>query len=90
MVVNAKEIRNDLEGFLKNLKNGKTIQVLYRSKPMVTIGVKNEIDEYLAEKAGSAAAAKQSVRFVNSLPKRQPTFDPNKSFKELYEQTQRL
>jgi antitoxin (DNA-binding transcriptional repressor) of toxin-antitoxin stability system len=88
MTISTKEIRNDLEGFLKRLKNGQTIQVLYRSKPLVTLAAKDDTDPYLAKNAGSPIAAKHSVKFVKSLPKRLPTFDPDKSFRELYDETQ--
>jgi antitoxin (DNA-binding transcriptional repressor) of toxin-antitoxin stability system len=88
--ISTKEIRNDLEGFLKRLKDGQTIQVLYRSKPLVTLMAKDDTDIYLAKDAGSLAAAKHSVRFVKSLPKRYPAFDPDKDFKELYDETQTI
>lgn len=35
--ISAKEIRQDLDGFLRRLKTGKPLTVIYRSKPMVTI-----------------------------------------------------
>ena len=90
ILISTKEIRNDLKGFLKKLKNGQTIQVMYRSKPLVTVAAKNEVDAYLAKDAGSPAAAKRSTLFIKSLPVRQPIFDANKSFKELYDETQSL
>ncbi len=87
VTISTKEIRNDLEGFLKRLRNGQTIQVMYRSKPLVTIMAKEEKDAYLAEDAGTPAAANRSVSYVRSLPMRRPVFDPNKSFKQLYDET---
>jgi hypothetical protein len=89
-VISTKEIRNDLEGFLKRLKNGQTIQVLYRSKPLVTVMAKDDTDVYLAKDAGSPTAAKHSVNFVKNLPVRTTVFDPNKSFKELYDETKTI
>ena len=86
--ISTKEIRNDLEGFLKKLKNGETIQVMYRSKPLVTLAAKDGADAYLSEDAGSQAAAKRNVSFVKSLPDRPTVLDPNKSFKELYNESQ--
>lgn len=90
ILISTKEIRNDLEGFLKKLKNGQTIQVMYRSKPLVTLAAKSEADAYEANDAGSPTAAKRSVNFIKNLPSRRPVFDPNKSFKELYDETQSL
>jgi len=89
-IISTKEIRNDLEGFLKELKSGQTFQVIYRSKPLVTLAAKEPVDEYTAKDAGTPAAAKRSIEFVKRLPPRKPTLDPNKSFKELYEETQTL
>lgn len=88
--ISTKEIRNDLEGFLKRLKNGQTIQVMYRSKPLVTLKAQTDSDPYLANDAGTPAAAKRSAQFIKSLPKHKSTLDPSKSFKELYEATQVL
>ena len=88
--ISTKEIRNDLEGFLRMLKNGQTVQVMYRSKPLVTVAAKDDIDPYLSPDAGKPTAAKRSVQFVKNLPKRQPTFDPDQSFKDLYDQSQSI
>jgi hypothetical protein len=86
--ISTKEIRNDLEGFLQKLKNGQVIQVMYRSRPLVILTAKDEADAYLAIDAGTPKAAKRSVKFVRSLPDRKIKFDQNKSFKELYNETQ--
>lgn len=88
--ISTKEIRNDLEGFLKKLKNGETLQVMYRSKPLVTLAAKDGADAYLREDAGSQAAARRNVSFVKSLPNRPTIFTTNKSFKELYDESQSL
>ena len=88
--ISTKEIRNDLEGFLKKLKNGETLQVMYRSKPLVTLAAKDGADAYLNVDAGSQAAAKRNVSFVRSLPNRPTVLDPKKSFKELYNESQSL
>lgn len=88
ITISTKEIRNDLEGFLKRLKQGQTIQVMYRSKPLVTLAARHEEDPYLAEDAGTPTAAKRSVHFIQNLPKRKPNFDSQKSFKDLYNDTQ--
>lgn len=90
ITLNTKEIRNDLKGFLKRLKKGQTIRVMYRSKPLVTLVAKQENDPLLQSDAGTPRAAKRSVQFIRKLPKRKPTFDSQKSFKELYEETQEL
>jgi len=88
--ISTKEIRNDLEGFLKKLKHGQTIQVMYRSKPLVTLAAQEEHDAYLNANAGTANAAKHSISFIKGLAKRKPVFDARKSFKELYDDTQLL
>lgn len=90
ITISTKEIRNDLEGFLKRLKNGQTIQVIYRSKPLVTLIAKDEPDAYLIQNAGSPIAARRSVQFIKSLSDRPTIFSPDKSFKELYDNTQSL
>lgn len=90
VTISTKEIRNDLEGFLKKLKNGQTIQVMYRSKPLVTLAAKEEHDAFLNSQAGSHLAAVNSIAFTKALSSRKPNFDSNKSFKELYDDTQKL
>jgi antitoxin (DNA-binding transcriptional repressor) of toxin-antitoxin stability system len=87
VTISTKEIRNDLEGFLKRLRNGQTIRVTYRSKPLVTVAAKEEADAFLAKDAGNPSAAQRSAKFIRSLPQRQVTFDPHKSFKDLYDET---
>lgn len=87
VTISTKEIRNDLEGFLRRLKNGQTIQVMYRSKPLVTLASKEEHDAFLNADAGSHTAAVKSVVFTKSLSDREPNFDAHKSFKELYDET---
>lgn len=89
-IISTKEIRNDLEGFLKRLKHGQRIQVIYRSKPLVTLMAQDEHDAYLTMNAGTHTAAVHSINFVKSLPHRQPVFNAHKSFKELYNDTQTL
>ncbi|HSH18756.1 MAG TPA: hypothetical protein VK978_05230 [Candidatus Saccharimonadales bacterium] len=87
ITISTKEIRQDLEGFLRKLKQGQAIQVLHRSKPLVTVVAQNQQEPYLADDAGTPAAARRSARFVRSLPERKPVLDPHKSFKELYDET---
>lgn len=90
ITISTKEIRNDLEGFLRKLKHGQTIQVMYRSKPIVTLAAQPGHDSFLTLDAGTHKAASRSVAFVKSLADRAPSFDPHKSFKELYNDTQTL
>jgi len=90
VTISTKEIRNDLKGFLKRLKHGETIQVMYRSKPIVTIAAQRDIDAFLKEDAGTPVAAKRSIRFIQNLPIRPITFDSKKSLKELYSETQSI
>jgi antitoxin (DNA-binding transcriptional repressor) of toxin-antitoxin stability system len=90
MTISTKEIRNDLEGFLRKLKSGQTVRVMYRSKPLVTLAAQEKHDAFLSSNAGTHQAAMHSVAFAKSLSKRKPSFDAHKSFKELYEDTQAL
>lgn len=90
VTISTKEIRDDLEGFLKRLKHGQTIQVMFRSKPLVTVAALQETDPYLAPGAGTPAAARHSVELARKLAKRSPTFDPDTSFKDLYKESQSL
>lgn len=85
--ISTKEIHNDLFGFLLKFKNGHTIQVMYRSKPLVTLTAKDTYNTYLTEDAGTPNALKRSIEFINSLPERPVIFDSKKSFKKLYEET---
>ena len=63
--INAKEIRQDLEGFLRRIKTGKPITVIYRSKPYVTI---NDISTMQAIDApGSTRAVKRSLSTAQLL-----------------------
>ena len=91
--ISAKEIRNDLEGFLKKVKSGQTFQIMYRSKPLVTITAKEERDEFTAADAGTPAAIRRSIELADKLNREhrgRSILDPNKSIKELYEETQAL
>jgi antitoxin (DNA-binding transcriptional repressor) of toxin-antitoxin stability system len=88
--ISTKEIRNDLEGFLKRIRNGQTIQVMYRSKPLVTVTAAQQNDGLPAPDAGTPAAAKRAIEAAKRLSNRPTTLDPNKSFKQLYEETQVL
>lgn len=88
--ISTKEIRNDLKGFLTSLKNGQTIRVIHRSKPLVTLVAKADEDAYEAPDAGTHAAAKRSIALAKKLSERSTTLDPHKSFKQLYEETRTL
>ena len=90
ITISTKEIRDDLEGFLRRLKQGQTLQVMFRSKLLVTVVAKDVAEAYLDEDAGTPAAARRSVAFVRSLPSRSPTFDPDKNIKQLYAESQML
>lgn len=63
---------------------------MYRFKHLVTVAAKDDIDQYLAEDAGSPQAGKRSVSFAKSLSRRRPMLNPSKSFKELYNETKSL
>ena len=86
--INAKEIRQDLIGFLRRVKSGQPITVIYRSKPFVTI---NDSAEHSANPSpagpepGSPEAVAKSLVYAKQLRSgRKSVFDPNKSIKELY------
>lgn len=88
-IISTKEIRNDLVGFLRSLKNGQSYQVMHRSKPLVRVTA-DEQKTFTAPDAGTPDAAKRSIALVRSLEGRKSTLDPNKSIKELYEETMTL
>lgn len=90
VIISTKEIRNDLEGFLRKLKNGQTIQVMYRSRLLVTLAAQEEHEALLSSDAGTHHAAINSIAFTKSLSNRKPNFDAHKSFKELYDDTQTI
>jgi len=90
ITLSTKEIRSDLEGFLKRIKRGQTIKVLHRSKELVTLTAKDEDDSMLAKDAGTRAAALRSIVLARKLSNSKPKLDPNKSIKELYRETQKL
>ena len=88
---NTKLIREDLVGFLRSLSDGQPVTILYRSKPLVTISAEPAQPEYQAPDAGSPAAIQRSLKLIRELRAKQTThFDPNKSFKELYDETRML
>lgn len=88
--ISAKEIRGNLEGFLRKVRQGQTVRVIYRSKPYVTVCAVGDTGQHTRDDAGTPAAARRSIAFVKSLPSQKPKLNPNKSFKELYEETQKL
>jgi antitoxin (DNA-binding transcriptional repressor) of toxin-antitoxin stability system len=63
--INAKEIRQDLEGFLRRVKTGKPITVIYRSKPYVTINAPS--NHLTNERPGSALSVKRSIATAKLL-----------------------
>ena len=87
---NTKLIREDLVGFLRSLADGQPVTVLYRSKPLVTISAEPAQPEYQAPDAGSPAAIRHSLKLIEKLQARPAQFDPDKSFKELYDETRTL
>lgn len=89
--ISAKEIRQDLIGFLRRIKAGNPITVIYRSKPLVTVtreaahGHENTTAELMP---GSPEAVARSLAYAKQLRKdRKPVLDPHKSIKQLYAET---
>jgi antitoxin (DNA-binding transcriptional repressor) of toxin-antitoxin stability system len=86
--ISAKEIRHDLIGFLRRLKKGQPITVIYRSKPLVTVISKSDTPESQASIPGSPEAVARSLAYARQLRKgRKPVLDPSKSIKALYAET---
>jgi len=80
--INAKEIRQDLEGFLKRVKSGKPLTVIYRSKPYVTINAPTATHGAIVP--GSPQAIKRGLSTARLL--RQSTqAKANTSYHELLE-----
>jgi len=84
-LISAKEIRQDLVGFLRLVKSGRPLTVIYRSKPFVTINygtVSTPSNDLLP---GTPEAVAKSLAYAKRLRSgRKPVLDPNKSIKELY------
>jgi hypothetical protein len=87
---NTKQIRRDLVGFLRSLGDGQPVTILYRSKPLITVTAEPVPPAYQAPDAGTPAAVKRSIALIRSLSPRPAQFDPQKSFKELYNETRKL
>lgn len=76
-------------GFLRRLKTGQPLTIIYRSKPYVTVNPSPaQASSYQAADAGTPAAIKRSVALVKKMNQgRKPILDPQKSFKQLYDET---
>lgn len=83
LTITAKELRDNLEEYVKRAKRGESIHVTYRSEPAFTLqpekpsttlvpGSKQAMQKFLEETRKLRSSQKQSV------------FDSNKSVKELY------
>lgn len=86
--VNTKQIRQDLVGFFRTLADGQPVTVLYRSTPLVTITAEPAELPYQTPDAGSPTAIRRSLERLRRRPQRPVQFDPTKSFKDLYDETQ--
>jgi prevent-host-death family protein len=83
ITITAKELRDNLEEYVKRTKRGESIKVTYRSKPAFTLLPEKSTNSVLP---GSKKAMKIFLEETRKLrnSKRQSVFDPNKSVKELY------
>ena len=86
--INAKEIRNDLVGFLSRIKSGRPLTVIYRSKPFVTINSQPVATPSGAPVPGSPVAVNRALDHAKRLRSgRQSVLGNTKSIKELYAET---
>ena len=86
--ISAKEIRQDLIGFLRRIKSGPPITVIYQSKPLVTVTRQITVSNKAEALPGSPEAVARSLAFAKKLRTGKKTMlDPNKSIKELYAET---
>ena len=84
-LISAKEIRQDLIGFLRRVKSGRPLTVIYRSKPFVTLNDDNTPLSSIGQLPGSPEAVSKSLAYAKRLRSgRKPVLDPAKSIKELY------
>ena len=81
--INAKEIRQDLHGFLDMLKSGKPVTIIYRSKPYVTVS--SNIDDG-GVRAGSKKAVRNSITTAKLLRESKKAKVFNEDYHELLEQ----
>jgi len=81
--ITAKELRDNLDQIVKRVRRGESIKVTYRSKAAFTLQPEQPSPSLLP---GSVPAMKKFSVEVRKLrnSKKQPTFNPNKSTKELY------
>ncbi|HSH31733.1 MAG TPA: hypothetical protein VK963_03660 [Candidatus Saccharimonadales bacterium] len=92
--INTKQIRQDLVGFLRQLQQGQAFTVIYRSRPLVTLTTTeppSQVTDPQHIVPGTPEALRESIRLAEKFNAgRQPKLDPNKSIKELYDETMKL
>ncbi len=81
--ITAKELRDNLEDYVKRTRRGESIKVTYRSKPAFTLQPEKPSGALMP---GSKEAMRRFVEETRKLrnSKKQSAFDPKKSIKELY------
>lgn len=81
--ITAKELRDNLEQYVKRARRGEAIKVTYRSKPAFTLAPNKPSGAVVpGSKAAMKKFAEETRKLQNS--KKQSAFDPNKTIKELY------
>ncbi|MEK9195914.1 MAG: type II toxin-antitoxin system prevent-host-death family antitoxin [Patescibacteria group bacterium] len=83
--ITAKELRDNLETYVKRTSRGESIKVTYRTKPAFIL---QPVEPVTTVSPGSKEAMKNFVNKTRTLriSKNQPNLDPNKSTKELYQE----
>jgi antitoxin (DNA-binding transcriptional repressor) of toxin-antitoxin stability system len=77
--ISIQEVRKDPLGFLQRINSGKTLTVIYHSKPFATV---TSADNHLSSQPKSMKRLLEYAELARQSA--QATLDPTKSYKELY------
>jgi prevent-host-death family protein len=82
--VTAKELRDNLSAIMQRAEAGEEILVIRRSRPSFRL-----VPENRAPKNSGTEIAKKLQTLAPQLRQHRSSLDPNKSYKELYDETLR-
>jgi antitoxin (DNA-binding transcriptional repressor) of toxin-antitoxin stability system len=86
--ISIQQIRDDLNGFVDGLAQGKSYTILRRSRPVATSVSGSTAAGPKGPKPGSKEAMKEFIDIAREIrSSAKPVFDPNKSIKELYKES---
>jgi antitoxin (DNA-binding transcriptional repressor) of toxin-antitoxin stability system len=79
--ISLQEVRKDPLEFLRRINTGKTLTVIYHSKPFATV---MSADSQISQSSKSTKRMLEYAELARRSAKL--TFTPNKSYKELYDE----